>query len=796
MPVQNFLEDEDYDPQDSGSAVPDFLQDEVYEDEGDGEYYGGGFLDGAGASAVADGFGGTSAESYGSSNQDFDPADREEFDGYEDDEDELFDGEAFFGLNGSGTVEASSRPTNSDTTTDGDTPRGSQEDEHSPDSSSSYGIRGVTPRTASSSTGIATTSRKDGSTVAEPTSTTEATRVEEASTTPKGSVPDFLSDEEDDFEAPPLRQSTPVADATPSSSPNGAIGSTNTSGSSSSNGSESSSSSSNGSTEAPRGRRDLSKRPGRPVSYNPSAPVAVPARTDDSIGADSRSAPSGGSAPTSNDPSSSPRTPPPIPFRAPRGASLSDTGSKGSAQEESQRTPESATSQPAVRPVETVRFDSKAGSAPLSEEEAAELKAPSDYAAKRDLKFTALKQKDSTVRRVGADGLTPAERKRAARTSAGAAIRTPANGRLSQDELLFYANLGAQRAGDFGGSAKKQLFLPPVLQESADQKREREARINRALANGSIAHGAKSRLTEKDYRVLQFMALFKFVSERQIGKLLQCAEITAYKRLNELRKHGLTKGFKTLGVKGSVWVLTETGMDLSGFELPRGTESALTLSMVSHQFTVNHVAAHLWSGGSNVLREKSFPQRNLPDGRGGFDFGERIISELQIQSAFGKIRGSARADAFVPEVKRHLAGQFDDWQRAGGPKFGDSPELQRGNEYMWTLFPPVSNRLNYHVPDLVVARPRSSDGKPQSIAVEIELRTKADDSSYERTLDAYRVDDSIYRKVVWVCRLKGTAEKLARIAKRNGLAEQGRIEIVPIYLQDGSRFTGKDTWSL
>lgn len=335
-----------------------------------------------------------------------------------------------------------------------------------------------------------------------------------------------------------------------------------------------------------------------------------------------------------------------------------------------------------------------------------------------------------------------------------------------------------------------------MLQESADQKREREARINRALANGSIAHGAKSRLTEKDYRVLQFMALFKFVSERQIGKLLQCAEITAYKRLNELRKHGLTKGFKTLGVKGSVWVLTETGMDLSGFELPRGTESALTLSMVSHQFTVNHVAAHLWSGGSNVLREKSFPQRNLPDGRGGFDFGERIISELQIQSAFGKIRGSARADAFVPEVKRHLAGQFDDWQRAGGPKFGDSPELQRGNEYMWTLFPPVSNRLNYHVPDLVVARPRTADGKPQSIAVEVELRTKADDSSYERTLDAYRVDESIYRKVVWVCRLKGTAEKLARIAKRNGLAEQGRIEIVPIYLQDGSRFTGKDTWSL
>jgi len=197
-----------------------------------------------------------------------------------------------------------------------------------------------------------------------------------------------------------------------------------------------------------------------------------------------------------------------------------------------------------------------------------------------------------------------------------------------------------------------------------------------------------------------------------------------------------------------------------------------------------------------VLGEKSFPRRNRPDGKGGFDFGERIISELQIQSAFGRVRGTSKADAFVPQIKRQMANQFDNWKRAGGAEFGPSPELQQGNEHMWTLFPPISNRLNYHVPDLVVARPRSSDGKAQSIAVEIELRTKADDSSYERTLDAYRVDDSIYRKVVWVCRLKGTAEKLSRIAKRNGLADQGRIEIVPIYLDGGRRFTGNDTWSL
>jgi len=688
MPVQNFLEDEDYD-QDSVeaagvSSVPNFLQDEEYEDTGDGEYYGGGFTDGATGFDGGTGFGGDATE---------------DFDGYEDDEDELFDGaEVFDGEDAADDTDPSGGTTLAET--------------------SSYGITGLGSRVAP--------------------------------TPPVSSVPDFLREDEDEVPVARNPVATPVVAESRTVAP----------------------------AEEPRvrERRDLSKRPPRAEISNPNA-------TADSV-ASTSSTPTDSTSPVRNPrggiPTADPRF---VPDATPVAGATDPTPTAA------------GTDGPTGSAVSTVRFDPKAGVDPLSEDEIDELKAPSSYAANRELKFTALKQADSTVRRVGTDGLTDAERKRGARANP-TPVRTPSNGRLSQEELLFYANFGATHASDFGGASKKQLFLPPVLKENPTQKKEREARINRALSGGSIAQGAKSRLTEKDYRVLQFMALFKFVSERQIGKLLQCAEITAYKRLNELRKHGLTKGFKTLGVKGSVWVLTETGMDLSGFDLPRGTEAALTLSMVSHQFTVNHVAAHLWAGGANVLREKNFPQRNLPNGKGELEFGEQIISELQIQSAFGKVRGSNRADAFVPQVKKHLAGQFDDWQRAGGTSFGPSPELQRGNEYMWTLFPPVSNRLNYHVPDLVVARPRTADGKPQSIAVEIELRTKADDTSYERTLDAYRVDDSIYRKVVWVCRLKGTAEKLARIAKSNGLADQGRIEIVPIYMSDGSRFTGKDTWSL
>lgn len=731
MSVQNFLEDEDYGAGAEESSVPNFLRDEEDDEEYDGAQDGEYYGGG-----FSDG-----VEPRGSS-ADF----GESFLSAGDEDEELFDGSDLFG--GSADSAASSGA------------------EDSP-----YGISGLPQRVAKApgssrselsapAGGAAGSTTEAGGTTSSThggDSTTSPTTLSTGSTDPdepSSSVPNFLEDEDED-ESP--RGSATVSVPAPGGSSGRASVSGGTKGGTPKSSTGIDGSSVPAAAQILRPRRDLSRRPQADVPSSPGVETPVAVAT-------------------------------PTPRSSTSEASRRDVGNGGSAP--------SAPSLPrATTPTVAVAFDPRAKVQPVSGEEAAELKAPSSYAAGRELKYTALLQKEATLRRVGSDGLTAAERARAAKGS-GATLRTPANGKLSENELLFYANLGAQRSIDYGSSSKKELFLPPVLGESAEDKREREARINRSLADGSMVRGSKTRLTEKDYNVLRFMGIFKFVSERQIAKLLQVAEHSAYKRLNLLRKHGLTKSFKVLGVKGSVWVLTETGMDLSGYDLPRGTEGALTLSMISHQFTVNHVAAHLWSGGANVLREKNFPQRNRLDGAGEPAFGERLVSELQIQSVFGKLRGTTKADAYVPQIKKHMANQFDSWQRAGGADFGPSPEFQRGNEYMWMLFPPVSNRLNYHVPDLVVARPRGADGKPQSIAVEIELKTKADESSYERTLDAYRTDGTIFKKVVWICRLKGTAEKLSQIAKRNGLADQGKIAIVPIYLEDGSRFTGKDTWSL
>jgi hypothetical protein len=117
-----------------------------------------------------------------------------------------------------------------------------------------------------------------------------------------------------------------------------------------------------------------------------------------------------------------------------------------------------------------------------------------------------------------------------------------------------------------------------------------------------------------------------------------------------------------------------------------------------------------------------------------------------------------------------------------------------GNEFMWTLIPPYALRLAYHVPDLVVKRPRKANGDPASIAVEIELANKPFEL-YERALSAYSYDSLLYEQVIWVVKSRGAAKKLEKAAAKNGLLDEGRIDIVPIYTEDGV-FKGKAEWTI
>lgn len=370
------------------------------------------------------------------------------------------------------------------------------------------------------------------------------------------------------------------------------------------------------------------------------------------------------------------------------------------------------------------------------------------------------------------------------------------DGRVNVAELEFFKNLGGSRSAVLGDDSLVSSLRggSDGLGESESERKSRVVLYEQALrGKDGLKRGSRSSFNSKDRETLQFLAMFRYATDAQLARMFSCSVQTSYNRLKKLRSVGLVIDRKIYGAR-PIWFLTEPGLLLSGFDLPRVTESKLTFSMFPHQFTVNNTAANLWGANVNVLNLPDFPSRNRVNDKGEKVFGEELASELEIQSAFGKIKMFDKSDVYRPELMAEIDKQFKAWERAGGSEFGVSPEQVLGNEYMWALMPPFNIRLAYHVPDLIVKRPRNADGSPESIAVEIEINNKSS-QSYEKTLRAYRDDNRLYKKVVWVCKNVGPARKLEQVAKEIGLWQEGRIDIVPVITENGV-FKERDLWMI
>lgn len=370
------------------------------------------------------------------------------------------------------------------------------------------------------------------------------------------------------------------------------------------------------------------------------------------------------------------------------------------------------------------------------------------------------------------------------------------NGRLNGAELRFFKNLGVNKGDNVFGGESKLLRLKGRVDgsETPSERKARSILYGQAISSGDVLRrGSKLRFTERDRDVLQFLAMFRYATDAHLARMFSIKAVSMYQRLKKLRAQGLVIDRKLYGAR-PIWFLTEAGMILSGFDLPRVTESKLSFAMFPHQFTVNNTAANLWGANVNVLNLADYPERNRFNDKGLAVFGERLVSELEILSSLGRAKMFERGEVFNPMLRSRIERDFGAWVSAGGVEFGDSPEMVFGNEFMWALFPPYNIKLAYHVPDLVVKRPRNADGSPNSIAVEVEINTKAS-AAYEKTLRAYAADRRIYKEVVWVCKSVGPARKLEQIAKEIGLWQDRRIRIVPVLTEDGV-FKERDLWMI
>lgn len=360
-------------------------------------------------------------------------------------------------------------------------------------------------------------------------------------------------------------------------------------------------------------------------------------------------------------------------------------------------------------------------------------------------------------------------------------------GRVSDAEARFFANLGVNEWER--REALEELRAPGGGVESAEQVDKRLRKVLRGLGGGdALRRGSRLAVRERDFELMDFLARFKYATASQLRYLWGVKELTVTQRLGRLRDLGLVESYTVFGPR-PIWFLTRLGRELAGYDLPGVPGTGLAYGMLSHSFVTNHVAANIVGGGLNVLNLPEWPSYRL-GGNGKQVRGDEVVSELQLQSSFGKVR-VGKSDVYKPQLIAIREKFFNEWVEGG--RVGPSPEFLPGNEWMWVLLPGASARLAYHVPDLVVSRERGEDGSPRSIAVEVELNRKA--RGYRSTLAAYAGEKVLYDKVIWVSRSGGPARELARVAEEFGLLSSGVMDIVPIIGENGV-FKGRELWTL
>lgn len=363
------------------------------------------------------------------------------------------------------------------------------------------------------------------------------------------------------------------------------------------------------------------------------------------------------------------------------------------------------------------------------------------------------------------------------------------NAKFTEQEKVIMKNLGV---------TNEQLAQIMKSKELTMKEKERILGLGRYGAE-RFFKGRRYRTTVGDTALLEFLVKFKFANTRILRWISNEPQNRTWRKLNRLRNSGLVESKSIIGIP-DLWGATPAGVAIAGYSLSPGLRPMPKMITISSSMGVNYIAACLWFNTVNVLNLEDFPAKNRiislqDDGRDRVR-GEMLVSELEIRSSLGKeISPTSTTMRTLGDKKlydvisENVRVAFEQWDMNG--RVTDSPEFQLGNEYMWVLFPTSQLTLSYHVPDLVVKRERGPNGEPRSIAVEMERYDKSYDR-YEKIMLAYKLDEYLYEKVVWVTPNTRVARAIEKAANEVGF---DRYTIVPIITESGV-YDKQDIWMI
>lgn len=176
----------------------------------------------------------------------------------------------------------------------------------------------------------------------------------------------------------------------------------------------------------------------------------------------------------------------------------------------------------------------------------------------------------------------------------------------------------------------------------------------------------------------------------------------------------------------------------------------IPFNTLTHTISEQKVMFELMSGSSPILKNQITLPRISELGFEGIDTGTNVLTEPDFRNP------QLFKEAGIIELSQ-TENSINEGMRNGATV---TPELINFNQF--TLVKKVNNTGTikkdylFHIPDLVIPVIRDN-GKPQSIAVEIELSNKR--YGYEETMRRYR-DNNKYGSVYWLCNAPNIAESL------------------------------------
>lgn len=252
-------------------------------------------------------------------------------------------------------------------------------------------------------------------------------------------------------------------------------------------------------------------------------------------------------------------------------------------------------------------------------------------------------------------------------------------------------------------------------------------------------------LTERDLIMMRFLARYRYAYTDQLARLVDGMPKNIIARLRVLEKRGFIRK-QPITDRQYLWVTRKAGNLLVDINFPEIRKGSLSYATIAHTIGIANLGVELEreAGGRDLLGEgKGLENWEMPMNRWKFGIwgnpegrvqGEMTVTEREVRQGQLRWRGG-RSSVEMRQLVSLASTTLD------------PVELEEGQEGLFVVYG-AGGKGGEHIPDLVVARERGDGGKPEHIAIELELTPKSP-ADWKRILRNYRDNGEMYSKVYY-----------------------------------------------